>query len=653
MAIPEAKLLEVERQIQQGMITVQDLKPEARQEYLQWRSSQESVPEEKQGSSFFSGALKTISPPGEVALTLGTGMAAQVAGGISGLAKLATGGSLEEVVNTIQDVSGNLTYMPRSQGGQTAMSALGTVMEPIERGINIAGEFTTDVTGSPLAGAGVRTLLEVGPSFFGVRNPVSVARSQRAGVNEANRLLREAGIEVNPRLLEQISIRGIPRSGRIAEILNQVPEAAAALSRSTQVRAQGLLTIQESVQRARRARRNAISQMYEQAKEAGEVTVPVNQVKLLNESLADAMSGFEFANAGQVRSLLSEFASIIEPSPQRTRDVTISRRGLGRTRISRDTQAPDIPREQLQRSVVELNDISGLRRKLSLVERGSNQEAAAAATVMKSHIDEWMTAQFNTDMMSGSADAIAKWRNANTAYREFSKIFKENKSMEMLFRSEATPEMVQNWIYGTDAAGASNESALVVKRLNQVLGKDSAEMQTLRNSAAFDIVYPLMRSNLDENSLNAFVANYTDFVKRNDSLAKELFSPQQLEAFDTLARTVRSARQIDVETPRIIPNVDRTIAIALLPSAQPLATGEAQLGIVRNALRRMRSIGDRSAAKRFYGSLSGVDMTQPLFSARTPAIASFIQLAQDQPDELDSVLSYLTGQANNEAQSEQ
>lgn len=647
MATPqldEATLLDMDSRIASGEKSINDINnPEARRQYLEWKASGPDEAKEKRG--FLSravGVAGNVFGALEPALTIGTGIAAQPLAGLAGLKTLATGGTLDEAVETIQNVSGNLTYQPRSRVGQAELSALATVMKPIEMGVEFAGRKSAEATGSPLIGAGVRTLLEVGPSFFGVKNPASVLRSRRQAINEANRLLKEAGIDVSPSLVESVSVRGIPSTGRVAEIFNQVPEAAAALSGSTSVRAQGLDAIQSAVQNARRTTRNAISQMYDQATDAGTVVVPVNEVKVLNEALANSMAGFEMANIGPVRNLLSEFTSIIEPAPQRFSKVNISRPGIGRSVIARDVDVPEMSNTDLRRSIVELNDISAFRRKLSLAERGNNPEVSAAAILMKKEIDEWMNAQFDSDMMSGSADAIAKWKNANSAYREYSKIFKENEAMKMMFREEATPEMVQNWIYGTNAVSASNDSALVVRRLNQVLGRNSAEMQTLRNSAAFDIVYPLIRNNLDADSLNQFRLNYTDFVRKNSSLSQELFSPKQLESFQTLSRIVSSAKDIAIDSPKLLGNIDRTLAIALFPKAQPLSAGSRLLDISERAIKRLKSFGSRLEAKKLYSDLTGVDLSQPLFSVRTPAVASFIQTVQDQPDEFDQVLSYLT-----------
>ena len=627
----------IQRKVYNGQVASRDrLSPDDRKQYDEFVRKLRG--EETPGTK----ALGVL----EAGRTFVQGAVAQPIAGIAGLGTLAMGGSLDDAVDTIQDVSGNLSYTPTTQMGRDIVGGVATALEPIERVMSAAGQETFDRTRSPLAATGVRTLLEMGPSMFGVQNPIRVARQSRSGVQQANKLLQEAGITVSPTFLQSISIRGIPSSGRIAEALKQVPEAAAALRRSTEVKGQDLLQIQKGVQEARKGTRNSISQMYKQATEAGTVRVPINEVKLLNETLANAMAPFEMANIQPVRNLLDEFTSIIEPAPRRFQTVNVSRRGIGGTRLSRDVNAPVMTTEQLQRGIVELNDISEFRRKLSLAQRGSNPEVSAAALVMKKNIDDWLDAQFDMDMMSGSADAILKWKNANTAYREYAKTFKENKVMVDLFQSEATPEMVHNWIFGTSAVGAKPESALVVKRLNQVLGRNSTEMNTLRSSAAFDMVYPLLRDNLSPKNVENFRKNYVNFVRTNDSLSKEMFTTEQLRAFETLNRSITAAADMEFNVPpALLSNIDRSLAIAIFPKAQGLATGSTVLNVAQNAIKRIKSAakGDnRRSANNFYSELSGINVGQPLFSARTPAVASFIQAGFEQPDEYDRLQEYLT-----------
>jgi len=622
--------------VQSGQITVGQIKDEHRSDYEEYVANLATQPTPQQQPSVTDmSAFELMSEGakgvGEAVLSMATAIPAQIAGGYAGIYKAATTDAdfiSKEVVDTMQEVSGSLTYQPRTFAGQQIMRAIGTAVEPLEQLAETAGTQTTRITGSPTLGGGVQTLIQLGPIGFGSKNPITPLRNRAAGTVEARRLLDNAGID--PRL-------------PIQQQLNQVPEAAVALAGETTQRAQGLLDIQAAIQRAKQSERNMISEFYKQARESGTALVPINEVKILNETMGATLAeGFADANIPAVRNLLDNFVRIIEPSRPSFRGVNVSRRGLGSTRIESRMQTAQMPREQFQRSVVELNDIAALRRDASRFARSNNAEVSGAATAIKANIDNWMNAQFDRDMISGVPDAIDKWRNANTAYREYSNIFNENQYMKNIIENEATAEEIGNWIHGANAVGAHPQSALVVNRLNKVLGKDSPEMQTVRNSVAFDIVYPILRrKNLDEGSLSSFQTNYVDFTKKNPSLSEALFDPKQLEAFDTLYQLVTSAKKLD-NPQGIVPDVDRALAVALFPKAQPLATGATMLNAAKNAVTRLRRIGEPSAKKKIYSDLTGIDMTQPLIRAKNARMASYIESAINQEDYWDDIQLMLT-----------
>lgn len=630
-------LLDIDSRISSGEKSIDDIpNPLDRQEYLSWKESSrvDQQPVQQQPSvtdmSAFELMSEGVKGVGDAALSMLTAIPAQIAGGYAGIYKAATTDAdfiSKEVVDTMQDVSGSLTYQPRTFAGQQIMRGIGMAVEPLEQLAESAGTQVTRVTGSPTLGGGVQTLIELGPIGFGTKNPITPLRNRAAGTVETRRLLDNAGID--PRL-------------PIQQQLNQVPEAAVALAGETTQRAEGLLAVQAATQRAKQSQRSMISEFYKQARESGTALVPVNEVKILNETMGATLAeGFADANIPAVRNILDNFVRIIDPSKPSFKNVNVSRRGLGSTRIESRMQTAQMPREQFQKGVVELNDIAALRRQASGLSRSSNAEVSGAATAIKANIDNWMNGQFDRDMISGVPDAIDKWRNANTAYREYSNIFNENEFMKNIIENEATPEMVADWIHGANAVGAMSESALVVNRLNKVLGKDSPEMQTVRNSVAFDIVYPILRKNLDEKSITSFQTNYVDFAKKNPSLSEALFDPKQLESFDTLSKLVRSAQKLDNKQ-GIVPNVDRALAIALFPKAQGLATGSALLRAAETSVARLRRIGEPSAKKKIYSDLTGIDMTQPLVRAKNARMASYIESAINQGDYWDDIQLMLT-----------
>jgi hypothetical protein len=127
----------------------------------------------------------------EAALTLGSGLADLAGTGLGTLAGMGASKARGEPValgaasEGMQ--AGKFTFAPRSEGGQEFGRGLATVMEPLERGMQAAGQKTADVTGSPAAGAAVYTALNVvDPEMLA---PAAV---KIAALRGASRLSREA-----------------------------------------------------------------------------------------------------------------------------------------------------------------------------------------------------------------------------------------------------------------------------------------------------------------------------------------------------------------------------------------------------------------------------------------------------------------------------
>lgn len=113
---------------------------------------------------------------GEGALTMLTGAASLPIAGFSGLMAMDAGpDAAADAFRLTQD---KLTYRPRSREGELALEAAQIPFAPIAATTDFLGEKATDVTGSPAAGATVRTILEGGPMLLGrgygaVRGPLS------------------------------------------------------------------------------------------------------------------------------------------------------------------------------------------------------------------------------------------------------------------------------------------------------------------------------------------------------------------------------------------------------------------------------------------------------------------------------------------------
>jgi hypothetical protein len=100
-----------------------------------------------------------------------TGTAATVAGGIAGIGQgiknlVAQGMPAGERVRQVQEA---LTYQPRTGAGRGMARAVGAPGEIWQAGTNRAGEFVAEKTGSPAAGALIKTAGDIAPAIVGAR----------------------------------------------------------------------------------------------------------------------------------------------------------------------------------------------------------------------------------------------------------------------------------------------------------------------------------------------------------------------------------------------------------------------------------------------------------------------------------------------------
>jgi len=120
-----------------------------------------------------------------------------IAAPISGLAGLVQGlGGEMSADERVSQVQNALTYEPRTQGGQALSDTLGLPFQKYAQGADWAGQKASDLTGSPMLGAGVNTALQGLPLLLGAKIP-SVPKSMPA-LNPAVAAAGELGLRLTP-----------------------------------------------------------------------------------------------------------------------------------------------------------------------------------------------------------------------------------------------------------------------------------------------------------------------------------------------------------------------------------------------------------------------------------------------------------------------
>lgn len=109
---------------------------------------------------------------------LGSGIA-----GLAGLSAAHAGFGAEDASDTTKSLQDFLTYKPQTRLGQNLSDVVGFLPGQLARGADWSGEKTTDLTGSPAAGAGVNTLIQgIVPALLGSRvGPAGEALAKAPG----------------------------------------------------------------------------------------------------------------------------------------------------------------------------------------------------------------------------------------------------------------------------------------------------------------------------------------------------------------------------------------------------------------------------------------------------------------------------------------
>ena len=151
----------------------QEQKPQSMSETARTMLSEIGVSKNKGADVFLNspaaGAIET-------GLTMGTGLAGQVAGGFAGIGQgvknLFSDGGMPagERVSQVQDA---MTYQPRTAVGQGVQSGLNTLLGWYPKMADFVGEKASEVAG-PAAGAAVNTAIQIAPSLIPLaKGPIS------------------------------------------------------------------------------------------------------------------------------------------------------------------------------------------------------------------------------------------------------------------------------------------------------------------------------------------------------------------------------------------------------------------------------------------------------------------------------------------------
>lgn len=500
----------------------------------------------------------------EAAAAIGSGALATPVAGIRGLystvkdAVTRTDNVNARAVDVIKNTQSGLTYEPRGQTGKDVLEKLAAPMEWYNKNVSQrAGRAVADAPmvptplmptpGGPIAGMATEVALDFLPTMLGLKN----APKGAADIVRVNREAKAAGV---------------PLGGGLEKIEKRFSAEAEKQAGGNRPLGQNMPALQEAVAEKKAIEKSYVDDLYEAARSES-AGLPARVAKQFPEIAKSALGGFDIKTMPIVRRRLAELDQL--------------------------SKLPD-------GSAVKLNSIEAFRQRLNK-NRPATTDLSQTEAIgrLRTTLDEFMEAQFNADMISGSPQAIAKWKGARAANERYRSLFSDDKLIRQIQSKGATPEEMRAWIFGTSAVGMRAEAARTVGKIKKILGEDHPQFNALRQEALLDIMQPLMK---DKPDFNGFMDNYDRLVRKNPTVAGELF-PESMPALRALRGLAGSVEKAE-PTRRLI-DLDRIGATALF--GHGIAKAGLKVNLAKKLFGALRMGGNKSVKRQIVSDVLGYD----------------------------------------------
>ena len=615
---------------------------------------------------------------GETALSFITGAAGLVRAGGSGAYTLISNylqdknwyDNLKETTKNIEGIMGSMTYNPRTEAGKNITSVFSAPFLVYDKATSAAQDFVTSSLGGRASTTGAsedlvrqfrlaadqiqeyrdrneeppKSLMDRANTFRsliaeqgGLDSSVINSPALFAGITTKSLLdflpdmaTGGSGILKKRRQIKELESAaktlGVDLGGIPEDKLAQVAESAFNLTSGQSTIGKNVVNLSDSIKRQEEISANISAQLYKEAENA-EAYYPGVQLKLLDQSMADIFkdSIFDFADLKVARGRLAQFSKI-------TNDTAFELLDANNNLIN-----TYVPLEKLHNFRQVLNsDLRSFRNR----EGYASDKEYTALLRMKNHIDEFIDAQFTADVISGNAEAIAKWKKANAWYKDYVKTFSDADAVEKIIDNDFTVEQVKNLILGNSEVVSNAAAGSIVKKLNDIFGVNSNQMEGLRKEVIFGIVTPLLEETPD---VNKFVSNYNKFRRKNPTIVSELFQGDSLQNLENLVAISNAQMRLAKRTGKPINafgnvDLDRALALVVTPFGNTqLAKGSAALriatGIVktaRNAFRKYKPTERGLFMNEFYGTDMNTSFTNLNNIPRFAGLSAPIRVEEQQ-----------------------
>lgn len=198
---------------------------------------------------------------------------------------------------------------------------------------------------------------------------------------------------------------------------------------------------------------------------------------------------------------------------------------------------------------VDLRGVDQVRKQLMMMYRaargGANPADARAMGRVIEAFDDQIERAVSSNLFSGDPRALQALRDARASYRQYAQTFRPQGAgdevgqfMRRVIDRNATPEDVARGLVGSGTLGSTGAPVQIARRLAQVFGRDSQEWSAIRQALWHQASQVERRGVVDP---AASARNLQKFS--NSTLAREVFSPEELAVFRSHAQSVHDLQQ--------------------------------------------------------------------------------------------------------------
>lgn len=307
-------------------------------------------------------------------------------------------------------------------------------------------------------------------------------------------------------------------------------------------RGQGAEAAGEAIRSRARAMKSAINQAYEEARGTSAFARPANVRGLMEDARARLLDdGFDIMDMPAVQRRLSELDEL---------------QNFATMAAQKNRKPGEIPLNQLEQ---------WRKRITAAIGEGPRTPQDAALIQLKRHYDRWISDQLDRDLLSGSEEALSKWKSARALRTRYGELFESERAIENIIRKDPTPEEMKNWLVGASSIGAKAQAGRIARKVAEIVGKKSPAWKALQEEVFLDLLADQPATGF---SAQKFVTAFNKFSAKNPTLVREIFSQGDLAAI----RQLRDVAEMTIPMPGTVnySNTAYTVLRELRPKAAVL-----------------------------------------------------------------------------------